>query len=89
MRRRTPRATLFPYTRLFRSAALGTSFALRYVTSLAARQLAKLVPGFGQLAGGAFAVTVSYASTYALGRAACSYLYHKKTTTVIGDGALQ
>ncbi len=71
------------------SAALGTSFALRYVTSLAARQLAKLVPGFGQLAGGAFAVTVSYASTYALGRAACSYLYHKKTATVIGDGALQ
>jgi len=71
------------------SAALGTSFALRYVTSLAARQLAKLVPGFGQLAGGAFAVSVSYASTYALGRAACSYLYHKKTATEISDGALQ
>ena len=71
------------------SAALGTSFAFRYVTSLAARQLAKLVPGFGQLAGSAFAVTVSYASTYALGRAACSYLYHKKTATVMDDGALE
>ncbi len=71
------------------SAALGTSFALRYATSLGARQLAKLVPGFGQLAGGALAVTVSYASTYALGRAACSYLYHKKTATSLNTGALQ
>lgn len=71
------------------SAALGSSFALRYVTSLGARQLAKLVPGYGQLAGGAFAVTVSYASTFALGRAACNYLYHKKTATVLNEGALQ
>ena len=71
------------------STALGTGFALRYATSLGARQLAKLLPGFGQLAGSAFAVTVSYASTYALGRAACSYLYHKKTATAVGDGALQ
>ena len=71
------------------SAALGSSFALRYVTSLGARQLAKLVPGYGQLAGSAFAVTVSYASTFALGRAACNYLYHKKTATVINKGALQ
>ena len=71
------------------SAALGTSFAFRYGTSLAARQLAKLVPGFGQLAGSAFAVSVSYASTYALGRAACSYLYHKKTATTIDDRSLR
>lgn len=71
------------------TAALGTSFALRYATSLGARQLAKLIPGYGQLAGSAFAVTVSYASTYALGRAACSYLYHKKTATGIGDGGLR
>ncbi len=71
------------------SAALGTSFAFRYVTSLAARQLAKLVPAAGQIAGGAFAVSVSYASTYALGRAACSYLYHKKTATELDDRALQ
>jgi uncharacterized protein (DUF697 family) len=71
------------------TAALGTSFALRYVTSLGARQLAKLIPGYGTLVGGAFAVTVSYASTYALGRSACSYLYHKKTGTALADGALQ
>ncbi len=71
------------------TAALGTSFAFRYATSLAARQLAKLVPAAGQIAGGAFAVSVSYASTYALGRAACSYLYHKKTATELTDRALQ
>ncbi len=71
------------------TAALGTSFALRYAASLAARQLAKLVPGAGQLAGSALAVSVSYASTYALGRAACSYLYHKKTAKQIDDRALQ
>ena len=71
------------------TAALGTSFALRYAIGLGARQLAKLVPGFGQLAGSAFAVSVSYASTYALGRAACSYLYHKKTADVIENSELQ
>jgi uncharacterized protein (DUF697 family)/GTP-binding protein EngB required for normal cell division len=71
------------------TAAMGTSFALRYATSLGARQLAKMVPGFGQVVGGAFAVTVSYATTYALGRAACKYLYHKKTDTPLDDGSLQ
>ena len=69
-------------------AALGTSFALRYAVSLGARQLGKLIPAYGQLVGTAFAVTVSYASTYALGRAACSYLYHKKTNTPIREAAL-
>ena len=71
------------------TAALGTSFALRYATSLGARQLAKLVPGYGQVAGSAFAVTVSYASTYALGRAACSYLYRIKTAAPVGSVDLQ
>jgi uncharacterized protein (DUF697 family) len=59
-------------------AALGGTAALRYAVSLGGRQLGKLIPGFGQLVGTAFAVSVSYASTYALGRAACSYLYYKK-----------
>ncbi len=58
--------------------ALGGTAALRYAVSLGGRQLGKLIPGFGQLVGTAFAVSVSYASTYALGRAACSYLYYKK-----------
>jgi len=69
-------------------AALGTSFALRYVVSLGARQLGKLIPAYGQVAGTAFSVTVSYSSTYAIGRAACSYLYHKKTNTPYGEESL-
>jgi uncharacterized protein (DUF697 family) len=68
--------------------ALGTSFALRYAVGLGARQLGKLIPAYGQVAGSAFAVSVSYASTYAIGRAACSYLYHKKTNTPYGADAL-
>ncbi len=71
------------------TTALGTSFAFRYGASLVGRQLAKLVPGFGQLAGGAFAASVSYTSTYALGRAASSYLYHEKTATPIDERSLQ
>jgi uncharacterized protein (DUF697 family)/GTP-binding protein EngB required for normal cell division len=67
------------------TAALGSSFALRYAFNLAARQLGKLIPGYGQILGTACAVGVSYAGTYALGRAACSYLYHKKTGTPVGD----
>lgn len=71
------------------TGALGTSFALRYAISLGGRQLAKLVPAAGQVAGSALAFGISYASTYAIGRAACSYLYHQKTKTPQGDDALK
>ncbi len=71
------------------TAALGTSFALRYAISLGGRQLAKLLPGVGLVAGSALAFTVSYASTYAIGRAACSYLYHQKTNTPLDDNVLK
>ena len=40
-------------------------------------------------AGSAFAVSVSYASTYALGRAACSYLYYKKTAAAIDERSIR
>ncbi|QIB67044.1 YcjF family protein [Kineobactrum salinum] len=70
-------------------SALGTLFTLRYLVSLGGRQLGKLIPGFGQLAGSAFAASVSYASTYALGRAACSYLYHKQADIPLDDGSIR
>jgi uncharacterized protein (DUF697 family) len=70
-------------------SALGTLFTLRYLVSLGGRQLGKLIPGFGQLAGSAFAASVSYASTYALGRAACSYLYHKQANIPLDDGSIR
>lgn len=70
-------------------AALGGTAAWRYVVSLGGRQLGKLIPGYGQLVGTAFAVSVSYASTYALGRAACSYLYHKRADREISTDAVK
>ena len=39
-----------------------------------ARQLAKLVPVYGQTAGAAAAAAMSFATTYALGKAAVVYL---------------
>jgi uncharacterized protein (DUF697 family) len=71
------------------TAALGAGIALRYAISLGGRQLAKLVPAYGQLLGAAFAVAVSYGATWALGRAACKYLYHKQTGTPLDEAGLR
>lgn len=59
-------------------AALGSGFLYRYALSLGGRQLAKFIPVYGQTAGAAAAASISFASTYALGRAACLYLYRRK-----------
>lgn len=56
------------------AASLGTGTAVRIGIGLGARQLAKLVPGYGQTIGAAAAGATSFAVTYALGRAACYYL---------------
>lgn len=56
------------------AGALGSGVLLRYAAGYAARQGAKLVPGIGQTLGAAAAATVSFAATYALGRAACFWL---------------
>ena len=58
-------------------AVLGTSFLARYLLSLTGRELAKLIPVYGQTAGAAAAASISFASTYALGRAACLYLFRR------------
>lgn len=55
--------------------ALGAGAAFRFGASYAIRQLAKLIPVYGQTAGAAAAGTISFAATYALGRAAAFYLY--------------
>ena len=56
---------------------LGSSFLYRYILSLTGRELAKLIPVYGQTAGTAAAASISFASTYALGRAACLYLFRR------------
>ena len=58
-------------------AALGTSFLYRYIMSLTGRQLAKFIPVYGQSLGAATAASISFASTYALGRVACLYFYRR------------
>jgi uncharacterized protein (DUF697 family) len=57
------------------ASALGSGILLRYAASFAVRQGAKLVPVVGQTLGAAAAATVSFAATYALGRAASAWLY--------------
>lgn len=55
---------------------LGTSFVIQYLSKLGLRQLVKLIPVYGQTVGSATAAALSFGSTYAIGRAACKYLYH-------------
>lgn len=70
-------------------AALGSSFLYRYALSLGGRQLAKFIPVYGQTAGAAAASALSFASTYAIARAACMYLYHQKIHKPVSSEALQ
>lgn len=55
-------------------ASLGTGTALGIGARFTARQLVKLIPVYGPLAGAAAAGMASATITYALGRAACYYL---------------
>jgi uncharacterized protein (DUF697 family)/GTPase SAR1 family protein len=70
-------------------AAMGSGFLYRYALSLGGRQLSKLIPVYGQTAGAAAASAVSFASTYAIARAACLYLYHQKVRKPVSSEALQ
>jgi len=70
-------------------AAMGSSFLYRYALSLGGRQLAKFIPIYGQTAGAAAASTLSFASTYAIGRAACMYFHHQKAHKPVSSETLQ
>lgn len=70
-------------------AALGTGFGIQYVSKLGIRQLSKLIPVYGQTVGSATAVVVSFCTTYALGRAACKYLYHKSKGESVSEEDLR
>ena len=69
-------------------AALGAGFSVRYLSRLGIRQLTKLIPVYGQTVGSAAAVVVSFCSTYAIGRAACKYLYHKSKGEAVSEQEL-
>lgn len=55
--------------------ALGLGVGARYSASYGLRQLAKLIPVYGQTIGAAAAGSVSFATTYAVGRAAAYFLH--------------
>ncbi len=69
--------------------ALGAGFGVQYVSRLGIRQLIKLIPAYGQTIGAASAAAMSFASTYAIGRAACMYLYHKSREEEINPEQLR
>jgi len=56
---------------------LGAGFTMRYSAKFAIRELVKFIPVYGQTVGAGAAAVISSASTYAIGRVACKYLYHK------------
>lgn len=58
--------------------ALGTSFSIGYGSRVLVTQLGRLIPVWGQTIGQASAVAVSFGLTFALGRAACFYMYQKR-----------
>lgn len=70
------------------AGALGAGALARMATSFGARQLGKLIPGYGQTAGAAAAAAMSFATTYALGKAAGYYLARKRAGVTGAGGVL-
>jgi len=68
---------------------LGTSFGVQYGLKLGVRQLVKLIPVWGQTVGSVTAATMSFGTTYALGRVACKYFYHKSKGENISNEEMQ
>lgn len=62
-------------------AALGAGTLARLASGIGLRQLAKLIPVYGQTAGAAASAAASFAITYALGKAAAYYLHGRRLGT--------
>lgn len=69
--------------------SLGSSFALQYSSKLGARQLVKFIPVYGQTVGAVAAASISFATTYGLGRVACYYFYRKQRGEVVSTEKMQ
>ncbi|MFU8830591.1 MAG: YcjF family protein [Wenzhouxiangella sp.] len=68
---------------------LGSGFAAAYGARLAGRSLVKLIPFWGQTAGAVLGASASGAITFALGKAACTYLGRKREGQAINATALR
>lgn len=70
-------------------SVMGTSFGIQYGVKLGARQLGKFIPGYGQTVGAVAAATISFGTTYGLGRAASYYFYRKSRGETVDPEAVQ
>ena len=70
------------------AGCLGTGFLLRYGVKFGLRQLVKLIPGYGQTVGAVSAAAVSFATTFAIGRAACVYLAYKRRNAIFDPAVI-
>lgn len=69
------------------AGALGAGTLLRVASSFGVRQLVKLVPVYGQTVGAAAAAAASFATTYAMGKAAGYYLSRQRSGAAARDVA--
>ncbi len=60
------------------TAAIGAGTLMKVGASIGLRQLAKMIPVYGQTAGAAASAAASFAVTYALGHAAIRYLHGRR-----------
>ena len=68
---------------------MGSSFALKYGVKLGIRELVKFIPVYGQTVGAVAAATMSFGTTYGLGRVACYYFYYKSKGEEVSEQAMQ
>ena len=60
------------------AAALGGGVVAKTLTGFGLRQLAKLIPIYGQTAAAAASAVMSFAVTYAVGKAAIYFLHRRR-----------
>ncbi len=69
--------------------ALGAGIGVRYSMKFGIRQVVKFLPGWGQTVGAASAAVMSFCTTYAIGRVACKYMYHKNREEEVSNEELR
>lgn len=69
--------------------ALGAGIGVRYSMKFGTRQVVKFLPGWGQTVGAASAAVMSFCTTYAIGRVACKYMYHKNRDENVSNEELR
>ena len=68
------------------AACLGAGAVSRLLAGFGLRELAKLIPVYGQTAGAAAAAATSFATTFAIGKAACYFLSQHRLGTSDAQG---